>query len=222
MIQLDDGRLGLALGDVSGKGISAALLMASLRASLRGMTMDGPRDLAKLMQKVNRLVYEASANNRYATFFFATYDPATRELRYVNAGHNPPLVLRGSSSLWLDGGGPVVGLLTDAGYEEHYVALEPGDLLLAYTDGISETMTHADEEWGEERMMDSVIRRPEAHASEILKGIFAKADAFSAGAPQHDDMTLLLMKLDPLASPTSLNGVAAAGAHSVHPTPLSS
>ncbi len=222
VMQLDDGRLGLALGDVSGKGISAALLMASLRASLRGMTMEGPRDLAKVMQKVNRLVYEASANNRYATFFFATYDPQTRELRYVNAGHNPPLVLRDSSSLWLDGGGPVVGLLTDAGYEEHHVALQPGDLFLAYTDGISEAMTNADEEWGEERMIEAVIRKPEAHATEILKGIFAKADAFSAGAPQHDDMTLLLMKLDPLGAPMSLNGAAAAGVAAMHHTQLSS
>jgi phosphoserine phosphatase RsbU/P len=222
VIQLDDGRLGLALGDVSGKGISAALLMASLRASLRGMTMDGPRDLAKLMHKVNRLVYEASATNRYATFFFATYDPATCELRYVNAGHNPPLILRGGSTLWLDGGGPVVGLLTDAAYEEHHLTLKPGDLLLAYTDGISEAMTRTDEEWGEERMVKAVIRKPESHASEILKGLFAAADAFAAGAPQHDDMTLLLMKLDPLGTPASLNGVTAAGAYPVHETQLSS
>jgi sigma-B regulation protein RsbU (phosphoserine phosphatase) len=85
VIQVEDGRLGLAIGDVSGKGISAALLMASLRASLRGMTLDGPSDLARMMQKVNRLVYKASANNRYATFFFATYNPDTSELRYVNA-----------------------------------------------------------------------------------------------------------------------------------------
>jgi sigma-B regulation protein RsbU (phosphoserine phosphatase) len=93
VIELEDGRLGLAIGDVSGKGISAALLMASLRASLRGMTLDGPSDLARMMQKVNQLVYEASANNRYAMFFFATYSPETRELRYVNAGHNPPMLI---------------------------------------------------------------------------------------------------------------------------------
>ncbi|MGH9640313.1 MAG: PP2C family protein-serine/threonine phosphatase, partial [Bryobacteraceae bacterium] len=87
-IELENGRLGLAVGDISGKGISAALLMASLRASLRGMTLYGSDDLAALMQKVNRLVYEASADNRYATFFFAVYDAASREMRYVNAGHN--------------------------------------------------------------------------------------------------------------------------------------
>jgi sigma-B regulation protein RsbU (phosphoserine phosphatase) len=197
LIELDDGRIGLAIGDVSGKGISAALLMASLRASLRGMTMDGPNDLAKLMHKVNRLVYEASANNRYATFFFATYEPRTRALRYVNAGHNPPVVVRGSSTLRLDGGGPVVGLLTYATYEEQYMALAPGDLLVAYTDGISEAMTQAQEEWGEERMIAAATSAPGSDAASVLKCIFAAADSFAAGAPQADDMTLLMMKLHP-------------------------
>jgi sigma-B regulation protein RsbU (phosphoserine phosphatase) len=97
--ELEGGRLGLAIGDVSGKGISAALLMASLRASLRGMTLYGFNDLAELMQKVNRLVYEASTANRYATFFFAVYDAPSCELRYVNAGHNPPVVLRNGRSV---------------------------------------------------------------------------------------------------------------------------
>ncbi len=94
MIELPDGRLGLAIGDVSGKGISAALLMASLRACLRTITLVGPMHLAPLTQNMNQLVYEASAINRYATFFFAIYDPSTRGLSYVNAGHNPPILLR--------------------------------------------------------------------------------------------------------------------------------
>ena len=170
--------------------------MASLRASLRGVTMDDPDDLARVMQKVNRLVYEASATNRYATFFFAIYEPATRLLRYVNAGHNPPIVVRGDATLLLDGGGPVVGLLTDATYEEHQLTLEAGDLLIGYTDGISEAMTAADEEWGEERMVAAATCEQDSHAPGILKCIFTAADRFVAGAPQHDDMTLLLMKLD--------------------------
>jgi len=97
-IGLEDGRLGLAVGDVSGKGIAAALLMASLRASLRGMTLEGSHNLARLMSNVNQLVFEASASNRYATFFFSIFDPGTRELRYVNAGHNPPVILRSSDA----------------------------------------------------------------------------------------------------------------------------
>ena len=199
---LEDGRLGLAIGDVSGKGISAALLMASLRASLRGVTLDNPRDFAKLMDKVNRLVYEASADNRYATFFFGALHPVTRVLECVNAGHNAPLVLRqkaeGLDILRLEADGPVVGLLPFAPYSEQTLQLEPGDLLITYTDGISEAMTRDDEEWGEDRMVAAAAAANGATAPEILKTILAAADRFTAGAPQHDDMTLLILKLDPV------------------------
>ncbi len=202
---LPDGRLGLAIGDVSGKGISAALLMASLRASLRGVTMDSPRDFARLMHKVNRLVYEASASNRYATFFFAAFDPKTCLLDCVNAGHNPPLVLRctpdgKTETILIEADGPVVGLLPDAPYTEQSLQLQPGDLLLAYTDGISEAMTRRDEEWGEERMMAAASEVLDAPADEVLHRVFAAVDKFTAGAPQHDDMTLLILKLSKVAS----------------------
>lgn len=196
LIHLEDGRVGFAIGDVSGKGISAALLMASLRASLRGVTLDNPRDFAKLMHKVNRLVYEASASNRYATFFFAAYDPRTRRLECVNAGHNPPVLLRGDQVIRLEAGGPVVGLLPFAPYTEQVLTLEPGDLLILYTDGFSEAMTRDDEEWGEERMIAAARAVQTGTAEEVLRSLFRAADAFTAGAPQHDDMTLLILKLD--------------------------
>jgi phosphoserine phosphatase RsbU/P len=201
VFMLDDGRVGLAIGDVSGKGIAAALLMASLRASLRGVSLDNPRDFAKLMDKVNRLVYEASASNRYATFFFAAYDPKTHRLDCVNAGHNPPVVLRcgadgNASILRLEADGPVVGLLPVAPYTEQSVTLMAGDLLVLFTDGISEAMTRDDEEWGEERMIASAQKCSDKTATAVLKGIFHDADAFTAGAPQHDDMTLLVLKLE--------------------------
>ena len=196
VFSLGDGSLGLAIGDVSGKGISAALLMASLRASLRGQTMDGPADLAVMMERVNRLVYESSATNRYATFFFGIYEPSSRLLRYVNAGHNPPYVVRGEELHTLEGGGPVIGLLPEAAYEECHLTLEPGDLLLAYTDGISEALNIQDQEWGEERMLAAARSRLPEDASSILRHIVTEADRFAATAPQHDDMTLLLMKLE--------------------------
>lgn len=201
VFRLDDGRVGLAIGDVSGKGIAAALLMASLRASLRGVSLDTPRDFAKLMDKVNRLVYEASAENRYATFFFAAYDPETRRLDCVNAGHNPPVVLRcgadgAAEVIRLEANGPVVGLLPAAPYTEQSVALAPGDLLLLFTDGISEAMTHEDEEWGEERMIASAEKCHGKTAEEALRDLFRDVDAFTAGAPQHDDMTALILKLE--------------------------
>jgi len=201
VFMLEDGRVGLAIGDVSGKGIAAALLMASLRASLRGVSLDNPQDFAKLMNKVNRLVYEASASNRYATFFFAAYDPRTRRLDCVNAGHNPPVVLRPGRNgeaevLRLEAGGPVVGLLPDVPYVEQSVMLTPGDLLLLFTDGISEAMTKDDEEWGEERMIASAQECYHKTADEALVDIFRDADVFTAGASQHDDMTLLVLKLE--------------------------
>jgi sigma-B regulation protein RsbU (phosphoserine phosphatase) len=196
VFRLEDNRVGLAIGDVSGKGIAAALLMASLRASLRGVTLDSPRDFANLMHKVNRLVYEASASNRYATFFFAAFDPATRRLECVNAGHNPPVVLRNGQVIRLEADGPVVGLLPFAPYSEQAMTLEPGDVLILYTDGISEAMTHADEEWGEERMIESARGVRAQSAEDIMKKMFADCDAFTAGAPQHDDMTVLVLQLD--------------------------
>ena len=199
LIELEDGRLGFAIGDVSGKGVSAALIMAGIRSCLRTMTLDGSMDLAELMRKMNRLVYEASAVNRYATFFFAVYDPAACKLTYVNAGHNPPVLLRkpgndGRERKLLDVGGTVVGLLPDVSYEEQAVALQPGDLLLAYTDGISEAMTENDEEWGEERMTQAAEAGCDKSAEQILRTIFDAADAFTGSAPQHDDMTLLVAK----------------------------
>ncbi len=188
-------RLALALGDISGKGISAALLMASLRATLRSIASLQQGDLASLIRHVNRLVYESSTTNRYATFFYAEYDPSTRLLTYVNAGHNPPFVLRGTQAIPLEATGTVIGLLPEADYAQATIPLHPGDALLAYTDGISEAMNHTDEEWGEDRMIATArqhLARPGCTAQQLLDAILHTTDKFTAGAPQHDDMTLLV------------------------------
>jgi len=196
-IPLDSGRLGIAIGDVSGKGISAALLMAGLRASLRAMTINGSDDLAKTMRYINRLVYESSAINRYATFFFAILDPVTLEMQYVNAGHNPPMLVRGDSPevVRLEAGGTVVGLLPEVIYQSASVILRPGDILICFTDGISEAMDMADEEWSEERMLAAAQKTPHAAAEQVLRAVFQAADEFTGEAPQHDDMTLLLVRV---------------------------
>jgi phosphoserine phosphatase RsbU/P len=237
-------RLGIAIGDVSGKGISAALLMASLRASLRGQTLTG-FDLAHLVRNVNLLLYDSSDSNRYATFFFAEYDPGTRQLTYVNAGHNAPVILRrlpvaaaassksapggpvcepkeepsanqaavisavvsalaqqsnngGCEILRLEEGGPVVGLMPEACYQQCVLTMEPGDVLLGYTDGISEAMNRQDEEWGEDRMIAKAASCLHLSAQQMLESLLEGADRFASGAPQHDDMTLVLMKIQPL------------------------
>jgi sigma-B regulation protein RsbU (phosphoserine phosphatase) len=203
-------RLGIAIADVSGKGISAALLMAGLRASLRGQTLLEPGDLGAVVENMNTLLFDASAANRYATFFFGAYDPETRELKYVNAGHNPPVVLRrpkavaggaaanadGYEVLRLEACGPVVGLLERVEFEQRVLMMERGDLMVAFTDGISEAMDADGEEWGEERMIEMAGQHMDEPVGTLLHVLFDGADAFAGGAAQHDDMTVVLMKLE--------------------------
>jgi sigma-B regulation protein RsbU (phosphoserine phosphatase) len=194
VVPLEDGRLAIAIGDISGKGIAAALLMASLRASLRGIVDVESHDLARIVSKLNRLLHESSTSNRYATFFFGVFNPATMKLHYVNAGHNPPIVLQAQGATKLEASGPVVGLLRNAGYEEAFIQLISGDIFIGYTDGISEAMTLQDEEWGEDRMQCEVEAKRAQSAKEILESVFQAADNFTAGAPQHDDMTLMVLR----------------------------
>jgi serine phosphatase RsbU (regulator of sigma subunit)/dihydrofolate reductase len=192
-------RLGVAMGDISGKGMSAALLMASLHASLRGQVLSGAGDLGTKMANVNRLLYAASDSNRFATFFYAELDCASRTLHYVNGGHNPPALLRKEDGAWrvfrLGDGGPVIGLLPGAVYKEQIVHLLPGDILLAFTDGISEAMNASEDEWGEDRMIAEAQAHADLNAAELSQRLFRAADAFAAGAPQHDDMTLVVLKI---------------------------
>jgi sigma-B regulation protein RsbU (phosphoserine phosphatase) len=198
-IHLANGSLGIAVGDVSGKGIAAALMMASLQASLRGQTIKPCETLCEMIRHINSLVYEASAASRYATFFYAQYNPECRKLRYVNAGHNPPMLRRQSSNgyqfLRLEEGGTVIGLFPDFPYKEAEIELQSGDILVAYTDGISEAMNHADEEFDEERLMDAIRTCPDRSAANISNYIMEKVDAFTAGADQHDDMTIVVVRL---------------------------
>jgi len=190
---------GIAIGDVSGKGIAAALLMASLQASLRGQAIRGTSDLAEMIQNVNRLVYDASPENRYATFFYSQYEPAARRLTYVNAGHNAPMVLRKENEAWsiirLEAGGAVVGLLPSFPYSQAVVELQPGDMLLAFTDGISEAMNPDDEEWGEDRLIETAKMSEGLSAADTISLIVDAADRFVNGAEQHDDMTLMVVRV---------------------------
>ncbi|MBK7930696.1 MAG: SpoIIE family protein phosphatase [Bryobacterales bacterium] len=194
-LSLPGGRLGVVIGDVSGKGIAAALLMASLQASVRGQSWRGESDLAGLIQSVNSLIYESSTSSRYATLFYAQLDPVSRRLDYVNAGHNAPLVVRGKEAIRLDVGGTVVGLLPRFPYEQGMVMLEPGDVLVGFTDGISEAMNAADEEWGEEQLLAAIQACRHLPAKEMIPELLARADEFVNGAPQHDDMTMVIVKL---------------------------
>ncbi|HWW85484.1 MAG TPA: PP2C family protein-serine/threonine phosphatase, partial [Vicinamibacterales bacterium] len=126
------------------------------------------------------------------------YDAARRALWYVNAGHNPPALIKTHASevVRLDAGGPVIGLFEDCAYTQACVTVEPGDVLVAFTDGISEAMNIADEEWGEDQVFE-IVRANRTHsAQEIIGMIMREADRFTAGAPQHDDMTLIVIRVE--------------------------
>lgn len=194
-LQLPDGGFGVAIGDVSGKGIPAALLMASLQASLRGQIIRGGQNLAELLASINRLICDASSPNRYATFFYAQYLPSTRRLTYVNAGHNAPILLRDQEAIRLEIGGPVVGLLPAAAYDEGSIELQRGDLIVLFTDGVSESMNATDEEWGEQEVVATARGCRQRAAVEIRDVLIASAEAFAAGTPQHDDMTVVVLKV---------------------------
>ena len=196
-LELPEGKLGIAIGDVSGKGVGAALMMASLEASLRALA-PVVEDPAELMERVNSLVYKASTAERYATLFYAEYDPASRRLSYVNAGHNPPVVLRNRNGsrhvIRLETGGLVIGLVPHR-YERGTFSHEAGDLVVLFTDGVSECMNARYEEWGEDKLIELAKTCHGLPATEVMKQILAAAESFAAGAPQHDDMTLVVLRV---------------------------
>jgi sigma-B regulation protein RsbU (phosphoserine phosphatase) len=186
--------LGLAVGDVSGKGIPSALLMASLQAALRGMTLADSHDLAALMSNLNKLIFASSPSNKYATFFYGQYDPATRKLVYVNGGHNSPMVFRGGEVFTLDEGGPPVGLFGPARYQQAECQLQAGDVVVMFTDGISECMNAAEDQFGEDRIAEVVRACRDLGSKEMIARLMSACDTFAAGAPQHDDMTVVVAK----------------------------
>jgi serine phosphatase RsbU (regulator of sigma subunit) len=189
-----EGRVGLVLADVSGKGFAAALLVSSLHASLRSQS---PRasDLPARLETVNRLLYEATETSRYATLFLGEFDDADRRLRYANCGHNPPLVLRSDGSRErLAATAMVVGLVDEwtAGTEE--ALLGPGDLLAIYSDGLSEATNETGEEFGEARLARTVETHRDTGARAILDAVFAEVSRFSAGE-QADDQTMVIARV---------------------------
>jgi sigma-B regulation protein RsbU (phosphoserine phosphatase) len=189
------GKLGLVLADISGKGISAALLMANLQANLRSQYALALEDLPRLLRSVNHLFYKNTENNHYATTFFAVYDDQGRMLRYVNCGHNPPLLLRKNGDVeWLQATATVLGLFEEWECSVAEQQLRAGDVLVIYTDGISEAAASEEaEEFGDERLIQSVRTHQSKCAGEMLEAIIADVQRFSQGE-QADDMTLIVAR----------------------------
>jgi phosphoserine phosphatase RsbU/P len=143
---------------------------------------------------VNRQVYESSLADRYATLFHGVFDSATRTLRYVNAGHNPPIVIRRDNSIvWLEAGGAPVGMFPDWKYEEGAVQLHPGDLILAYTDGVIDATNSDGEEWGIEGLRNAVAECQTQDADDIVRAIFTALDEYTGGV-QTDDATIAALR----------------------------
>ena len=199
-LSLDGGRWGIAIGDVSGKGIRAALLMASLQASLRAQALHPHLDLSTLMGDVNRLVYESSPTNFFASLFYAEYQPATRVLKYVNAGHNPPIVVRpakdGSCEMfYLQSEAMPVGISADAQFVTTTFQFEIDDVLIAYTDGITEAENPVGEFWGQQNLESLLRSCSRASPEKIIKSILDAVSAFASGQRQRDDVTLVVMRV---------------------------
>jgi sigma-B regulation protein RsbU (phosphoserine phosphatase) len=195
---LSDDRLALVIGDASGKGLAAALMMASVQASLRTAALFTGDDLAALLKIVNVQAYVSSLADRYATVFYGVYDQATRTLRYVNAGHNPPVILRNDGSVhWLEPSGAPVGMFPDSNYEESVVQLNPGDMVIAYTDGVIEATNPGREEWGVQGLLRATAareRQSSTRAEDLVEQIFNSMDDFSRGC-QTDDATLAVLRV---------------------------
>jgi serine phosphatase RsbU (regulator of sigma subunit) len=192
---VEDGRLLLALGDVSGKGTGAALLMTVLRAAVRGHWTEP--SLADAVARINRTVCQNVPSSKYVTFFLAGLDPASGRLDFVNAGHNPPILVRKDGSVeTLSDGGLVLGLFENIVYDGGRVEMRPGDTLVVYSDGVTETWDPDGEEFGEEGLLPFVVRSRALGAEALQNAILREIEGFEAGARATDDRTIVVLKRD--------------------------
>jgi hypothetical protein len=200
LFRVANGGIALVLGDVAGKGLPAAILMGVIHGAVRAASARWTgTNHAELAAYVNDLLCSRTAGNRYVTLFWGSIDADGRTLRYVNAGHLPPLLFRrdaagGVAVEPLEEGGPVVGLMPDAPYRVGEVRLDAGDLLVAFSDGLSEAANAVDEEFGSERVISAVTARLDRPPADVLAGILESARAFTAGEPPRDDLCVLVVR----------------------------
>lgn len=193
-LDLGSNRLALVLADISGKGISAALLMANLQAGLRSQSALLAEDLAQSLRLVNRLFFECTEASKYATLFLGIYDDVTRSLRYVNCGHNPPLLLRGQTIERLIANVTVLGLFEELDCVVAETTLAQGDILALYTDGVIEATNATQQEFGEAGLVQTLRKNRHLDAGSIVESVVATVQEFAAGE-QTDDLTLLVARV---------------------------
>jgi sigma-B regulation protein RsbU (phosphoserine phosphatase) len=202
LFQTQDGRVAIVCGDVSGKGIPAALLMGVLHGAIRSMDWTASRSSHEAATgRLNRMLCERASDARFATLFWAYYDERCERLSYVNAGHCPPLLVR----QWrdsvevrsLDDGGPVLGLLPSARYEQSQTDLCPGDLLVLYSDGVVEATNSTREEFGEERLRAVLTQNAHCTAEQVRAAVLEAVAAFAGSAGFEDDLTIMAIRFQP-------------------------
>jgi sigma-B regulation protein RsbU (phosphoserine phosphatase) len=193
-IRFEDGRVCVLVGDVAGKGMPAALLMSSLQARVH-VVFEEPDNIAQKMMRLNKAICSNCPDNRFITFFLSVVDPQTGELVYSNAGHNPPVVVRAAGGFkTLSGGGVILGILPMATYQEFSAKLEHGDILILFSDGVTEAADPQDQEFGEERLAELVASLRDRPAREIVEQIHQAVMAFTEGAPAADDITVVVVR----------------------------
>jgi serine phosphatase RsbU (regulator of sigma subunit) len=193
-----DGRIGLVLGDVSGKGMPAALLMTALKGGVQVLLGEAPEDVSSLMSRLDRVVAANFPRNRFVSLFFGLLDPVTGEMIYCNAGHNPPFLVRADGAIErLPSCGTILGIFPDFGYDVKRCRLEPGDLLTLFSDGVTEENNPAGEEFGEERLARLLLERGKLGAAGLVEGIRQAVLDWAAGAAAADDVTVLVARRVP-------------------------
>ncbi|HKY31894.1 MAG TPA: SpoIIE family protein phosphatase [Candidatus Polarisedimenticolia bacterium] len=193
-IERSPGRMGFAIGDVSGKGMGAALLMATVRASFRAH-IEVPCTLQSLIASLNATILQSANSNNFVSFFYGEVDGSTGRLEYVNAGHNPPMLVRSSGEVErLKANGLILGVFPGAKHGTAEATLSPGDILVAFSDGVTESQNQAGEEFGEERLIELITRERGRPAAQLQEMVSAALKGFAGLEPQYDDVTLLVIR----------------------------
>ncbi len=191
----ENGRLALCLGDVSGKGMPASLLMANVQATIRSQNLAGA-SAGECIERSNRLLFQSTDSDKFVTLFYGIIEIESKQLHYCNAGHNPPILVSGDDVARLESGGPVLGILPDFPYEEASVQLKTNDVLLVFSDGYSEAMNQGLEEFGEENLVELTKQHREKSAVELIDKISQSVEQHCGDAPQSDDMTIVALRLN--------------------------
>ena len=198
IIKLTEDKYALVIADVSGKGTPASLLMSNIQSSVHSylkLYEETNFDLSVITQKINEVIYENTPPEKFITFFWGLLDCKAHTFEYINAGHNPPIILRKEEVISLDKGGFMIGILdTGVFYEKGIVELNDDDILIFYTDGVTEAMNTLHEEYGEEKLIEVIKQHKDKDASDILSKVKTSIAEFTLGMPPYDDITMIILK----------------------------